>query len=217
MRSFELETSLSPRSRGRTRPLDESLRHLVRRGGDRLRALLRYAEAGAQIGLPSRACYVAGSAEHIPFGGAVFRAAWLSTVVHHLTDLPACARELGRTLAEGAPVMIRSSFPGRLEEVELFRHFPAAAAVAARWPTLQQVVGTFAEAGFAQNRVVTVREERWRELRLLRDWAVAMRNTDSALAPISDAEFAEGLRNIESAIGRGERPRPTGTDLVVLT
>ena len=44
-----------------------------------------------------------------------------------------------------------------------------------------------------------------------------MRNTDSALAPISDAEFTEGLRNLEGAIARGERPRPTGTDLVVLT
>jgi hypothetical protein len=44
-----------------------------------------------------------------------------------------------------------------------------------------------------------------------------MRRTDSALAPISDLEFAEGLRNLEGAIARGERPRPTGTDLVVLT
>lgn len=111
--------------------------------------------------------------------------------------------------------MIRNMFPGRLEEVELFRHFPAAAAVAAHWPTLEQVVATFAEAGFTQN--VRVREERWRDLQQERDWAVAMRNTDSTLAPISDAEFAEGLRNLEAAIARGEQPRPTGRDLVVLT
>ena len=174
-------------------------------------------EMGMEIGLPSRACYVAASAEHLPLNRAEFRAAWLSTVVHHLTDIPACARELRRTLAEGASVMIRNSFPGRLEEVELFRHFPAAAAVAAHWPTLEQVVATFAEAGFTQNQIVTVREERWLDLQRVRDWAVAMRNTDSALAPVSDAEFAEGLRNLEGAIARGERPRPTGTDLVVLT
>ena len=61
--------------------------------------------------------------------------------------------------------MIRNSFPGRLEEVELFRHFPAAATVAALWPTLEYVVATFAEAGFTQNRIVTVREERWQDLR----------------------------------------------------
>jgi ubiquinone/menaquinone biosynthesis C-methylase UbiE len=174
-------------------------------------------EVGAHIGLPSRACYVAASAEHLPFGRAAFGAAWLSTVVHHLTDLSACARELRSALAEGASVMIRNSFPGRLEEVELFRHFPAAAAVAAHWPPLEQVVGIFSAAGFTQNRVVTVREESWRDLQSVRDFAVAMRNTDSALAPISDAEFAEGLRKLEGAIARDERPRPTGTDLVVLT
>ena len=59
-------------------------------------------EVGAEIGLPSRACYVAASAEHLPLGRAAFRAAWLSTVVHHLADLSACARELRRALVEGA-------------------------------------------------------------------------------------------------------------------
>ena len=67
-------------------------------------------------------------------------------------------------------------------------------------------MATFAEAGFTQNRIVTVREERWQDLRQLRDWAVAIRNTDSALAPLSDAEFDAGLRNLEEAIARGEGP-----------
>jgi ubiquinone/menaquinone biosynthesis C-methylase UbiE len=174
-------------------------------------------KVGAGLGLPSRSCYVAASAEHLPLRRAEFRAAWLSTVVHHLTDLPACARELRRALVEGAPVMIRNSFSGRLDEVELFRHFPAAAAVAAHWPTLESVVATFAEAGFNQNRVVRVREEPWQDLQQVHDFAVTMRNTDSALAPISDAEFARGLRNLEKAIARGEGPHPMGTDLVVLT
>ena len=172
---------------------------------------------GTEIGLPPRACYVAASAQHLPFSRPVFRAAWLSTVVHHLTDLSACARELRSALVEGAPVMIRNSFPGRLDEVELFRHFPAAAAVAAHWPTLEHVVATFAESGFTHHDFVTVREERWPDLEGVRHFAVTMRNTDSALAPISDAEFADGLRNLDEAIARGERPRPTGTDLVVLT
>lgn len=72
-------------------------------------------EMGAEIGVPAPASYVAASAEHLPFGRAVFRAAWLSTVVHHLSDLSACAGQLRRTLVEGAPVLIRNSFPGRLE------------------------------------------------------------------------------------------------------
>jgi ubiquinone/menaquinone biosynthesis C-methylase UbiE len=174
-------------------------------------------EVGAEIGLPSQACYVAARAEKLPFGSGSFRAAWLSTVLHHLTDLSACARELRRALVYGAPVMIRNSFPGRLDEVELFRHFPAAAAVAAGWPALDQVVASFAQAGFSYDRVVTVRANPWRDLEGIRNWAVAMRNTDSALAPIPETEFAEGLRNLDAAIARGERPRPMGTDLVVFT
>ena len=171
---------------------------------------------GTEVGLPTKTHYLAARAEPLPFGAATCGAAWLSTVIHHLSDLNACARELRRVLARGAPVMIRNSFPGRLDEVELYRHFPAAAAVAAKWPTLEQTVSTFADAGFAESSITRVREDRWRELRRVRDFAVAMRHTDSALAPISDAEFDEGLANIDAAIAKGQRPRPEGVDLVVM-
>jgi hypothetical protein len=140
----------------------------------------------------------------------------MSTVIHHLSDLNACARELRRVLARGAPIMIRNSFAGRLEEVELFRHFPAAAAVAAKWPTLEETVSTFADAGFAESSITRVREDRWQHLRRVRDFAVSMRHTDSALAPISDTDFEEGLANIDAAIAKGQRPRPESVDFVSL-
>jgi SAM-dependent methyltransferase len=171
---------------------------------------------GTEVGLPAKGRYVAARAENLPFGTATCGAAWLSTVLHHLSDLNACATELRRVLVEGAPVMIRNSFPGRLDEVELFRHFPAAAAVAARWPTLEQTVSTFAAAGFAESSITRVREGRWWDLGGVRDFAVTMRHTDSALAPITDAEFAEGLANIDAAMAKGQSPRPTGVDLVVV-
>jgi len=181
-------------------------------------------EVGAEIGLPPRARYLAARAEQLPFGRGTFCAAWLSTVVHHLVDLCACAGELSRALAEGAPVLIRNSFPGRLEQVELFRYFPAARAVAEGWPPLEQVVSVFADAGFVHNRVVRVQElspwpggSRFGDLRQLRAWALAMRHTDSTLAPISDAEFGEGLGNLDRAIAEGHTPQPMGVDLVVLS
>ncbi|HLH46940.1 MAG TPA: class I SAM-dependent methyltransferase, partial [Acidimicrobiales bacterium] len=174
-------------------------------------------DVAAQVGVPARACYVAARAEHLPFRPGAFGAAWLSTVVHHLADLPACARELRRVLDDGASVLVRNSFPGRHDEVALFRYFPAAAAVAARRPTLEQVVTAFADAGFTRSRVATVREERWPDLQRLRDFALVMQDTDSNLVPISDAEFAEGLRRLDAAIARGERPQPEGVDLLVLS
>lgn len=115
---------------------------------------------GTTVGLPPRAHYVAARAEALPLGDSTCGAAWLSTVVHHLTDIEVCAMELRRVLSGGAPVMIRNSFPGRQDEVELFRHFPAAGAVTATWPTVEEVVATFARAGFANSALIRVHEDR---------------------------------------------------------
>jgi SAM-dependent methyltransferase len=172
---------------------------------------------GTRARLPENAHYVAAQAEALPLGDSTCRAAWLSTVVHHLTDIEVCAMELRRVLSDGAPVMIRNNFPGRQDEVELFRHFPAAAAVAATWPTVEDVVATFAGAGFANNQLIRVHENRWRDLQPFREWAIAMRHTDSVLVPISDAQFAQGLAHLDQAIAEGQRPQPMGVDLLVLT
>jgi ubiquinone/menaquinone biosynthesis C-methylase UbiE len=46
---------------------------------------------------------LAGHATALPLGPATIDGAWLSTVIHHLPDLPAAARELRRVLQPGAP------------------------------------------------------------------------------------------------------------------
>ena len=171
---------------------------------------------GIDAGLPAGAVYVNACAEALPLRDRSCRAAWLSTVVHHLTDLRACARELRRVLRAGSPAMIRNTFPGRQDEVELFRFFPAAAAVAAAWPTLGDVRGAFAESGFSSCDVQRVREPRWADLTGLRSWALSMRRTDSTLAPITDAEFADGLRRLDEAVADGDSPRAGAMDLVIL-
>ncbi len=172
---------------------------------------------GTTTGFPESAHYISAQAEALPLGDSTCRAAWLSTVVHHLTDIEVCAMELRRVLIKGAPVMIRNTFALRHDEVELFSHFPAAAAVAAAWPTVEEVVATFAGAGFANSALTRLHEGRWRDLQRLRDFAVTMRHTDSALTPISDAEFAEGLANLDRAIAEGQHPQPEGVDLLVLS
>jgi ubiquinone/menaquinone biosynthesis C-methylase UbiE len=52
--------------------------------------------------------------------------AWMSTVIHHVPDLNAAARELRRALRPGAPVLVRSVFAGRPHAITLFRYFPEA-------------------------------------------------------------------------------------------
>jgi ubiquinone/menaquinone biosynthesis C-methylase UbiE len=77
-------------------------------------------------GLGPQAMAVAGRAEAIPLRAGACSMAWLSTVVHHLDDRPACAAELRTVLGDGAPVLIRNSFRFRHEEIMLVRFFEAA-------------------------------------------------------------------------------------------
>jgi ubiquinone/menaquinone biosynthesis C-methylase UbiE len=44
---------------------------------------------------------LAGHATALPLAAATMDGAWLSTVIHHLPDLPAAAREIGRVLRPG--------------------------------------------------------------------------------------------------------------------
>ena len=67
-----------------------------------------------------------GHATALPLAPATMDGAWLSTVIHHLPDLPAAAGELRRVLRPGAPVLIRNAFPGRHHGIGLFRYWPEA-------------------------------------------------------------------------------------------
>ena len=142
--------------------------------------------------------------------------AWLSTVVHHLGDRPACAAELRTVLCRDAPVLIRNSFPFRHEEIMLFRFFEATQRYANAFPRVEQVAGDFALAGFEMIDLIRVHEPVASSLKAFRDRIALMRHTDSALSPLSDDEFAEGLMAIDRAIAAGEEPMPLGLDLLVL-
>jgi ubiquinone/menaquinone biosynthesis C-methylase UbiE len=159
---------------------------------------------------------VAGRDDAIPLASRTCSAAWLSTVVHHLKDLRLTSAELRRVLIPGAPILFRNSFPDRHEEVMLFHFFDGARRVANTFPTVEKVIEEFARAGFGLIELTRVRETGPMSLQELRDWTVLMRNTDSALAPLSDEEFSEGLHVMDDAIASGEAPAPLGLDLLVL-
>jgi ubiquinone/menaquinone biosynthesis C-methylase UbiE len=159
---------------------------------------------------------VAGRDDAIPLASATCSAAWLSTVVHHLKNLRSTATELRRVLTPGAAVLFRNSFPPRHEEIMLFRFFEGARRIGNTFPTVEKVVEEFSAAGFEMIELVRVREPSPASLQDMRDWVTLMRHTDSALAPLSDDEFAEGLSVLDKAIASGEPPTPLGLDLLVL-
>ena len=110
----------------------------------------------------ARVAWVGGQAERLPLRDGCCEGAWLSTVIHHLADLPGCARELRRVLRAGGPVLIRSSFPDRHQGISLFRFFPGAGRIADTFPTVEATVAAFEAAGFSFQALVSSCTIRWR-------------------------------------------------------
>lgn len=159
--------------------------------------------------------YVGGSADTLPLRSASASGAWLSTVIHQFPDLRAAADELRRVLVTGAPVMIRSSFPGRHDEHEHFQHFPSALELASTWPRLGEVITVFEEAGFSCDTLDRVREPMFDTYDEFLELLPTMRRSDTALIGIDDEQWARGIAKIRRARDRRERPWMLGLDLLV--
>ena len=158
---------------------------------------------------------VAARAGELPVRDDAGGAAWLSTVIHHVGDLDVCARELRRALAPGAPVLIRSAFPGRYETIPVVRYFPGSRRALDRLPSVEAVRDTFGRAGFGFVGIERV-PERLIDLATWRSALPRQRHADTALVDLTDDEFAAGLRTLDEAIAAGHRPEQVALDLIVL-
>jgi SAM-dependent methyltransferase len=169
------------------------------------------------VSMRARASYprtVGGDASAIPLRDASADAAWLSTMVHHVPDLPAAAVELRRVLRTGAPVLIRSAFAGRHDQIALFRFFPEAIRVLDTYPSVADVRAAFAAAGLGFVGLQAVPQT---TASSLRD-AVAMmtRDAHTPLKLISDDAYAAGLARMRAAAATQTGPVIDCLDLLVL-
>jgi SAM-dependent methyltransferase len=156
---------------------------------------------------------VAGRGGAVPLRDGVAGAAWLSTVLHHVGDVGACARDLRRVLAPGAPVVIRGALAGRYDGIPLVRYFPTVRAVLDRFPSLAEARAAFEAAGFAFAGVERV-DEAPVDLRAWRARVPGQRRVDTTLVGLSDGEFAAGLAAIDAAVAGGRRVEVVGLDLL---
>ncbi len=158
---------------------------------------------------------VGGDAAALPLAAASLDGAWLSTVIHHLPDLPAVAAELRRTLRAGAPVLIRSVFPGRAGGISLFRWFPEALRVVASYPSVAEVCAAFEPAGFAPVALEPVPQVSAPSLRTAADGL--RRSAHTPLLLLDDADYARGVRRMRAAAaGTPDVPVVDTMDLLVL-
>jgi ubiquinone/menaquinone biosynthesis C-methylase UbiE len=163
-----------------------------------------------------RVTYLLGTADDLPLEDEAVGAAWLSTVIHQFPDMGAAARELRRVIEPGGKVLIRSGYPGRQDEIELFHLFPGAMRVAERWPRLGRVITAFEDAGFDFEAIERVREPTFDSYDEMLEVLPLMRRSDTALVDLDEEAWEKGLAAIERAMAAGERPWPLGMDLLVL-
>ncbi|MFJ2416004.1 class I SAM-dependent methyltransferase [Streptomyces brevispora] len=156
-----------------------------------------------------------GRAEALPVPDGCADAAWLGSVVHHIDDLPAAAREIRRALKPGAPVLIRNSFPGRCTRDLRVRFFPGTARVVDGYPTVEQTCAAFGAAGFTRVALHAVPQE---SAPSLTDFADRIRrDTDAKLRGLTDEEFESGMRRLRRAAAQEpDRPAVSWMDLLVL-
>jgi SAM-dependent methyltransferase len=157
---------------------------------------------------------VAGHATALPLAPATIDGAWLSTVIHHLPDLAATARELRRVLRPGAPVLIRNAFPGRHHGIGLFRFWPEATAALETFPSVATVRSVFAAAGFSYLALEPVPQVTAPSLAVIA--ATARREAHTPLMLITDSAYQAGLTRLRAAAATEHGPVIDTLDLLVL-
>lgn len=153
---------------------------------------------------------VAGDAASIPLPAGSVDIVWLSTVIHHIPDLPAAAREIRRVLAPGGVVLVRGVLRGRHQGISQFRFFPEAVAVLDGYPSAEEIVA----AGFTKVALEPVVQVSAPSVRAALDGLI--REAHTPLQLISDEAFAAGVARLRAAAADETGPMIDHVDLLVL-
>ncbi|MCW2143175.1 Methyltransferase domain-containing protein [Actinoplanes cyaneus] len=153
-----------------------------------------------------------GHAADLPVADASLDGVWLSTVIHHVPDLPAAAREIRRVLRPGAPVLIRSAFPGRHDGITLCRFWPETiTALERHYPSVATIETAFGLPDAVLEPVTQVSAPS------LRDAAASLRReAHTLLQLITDEAYEAGLARLHAAARTATGPQTDTLDLLVL-
>ena len=165
-----------------------------------------------------------GDASALPLPDGSADGAWLSTVIHHIPDLEAAAREIRRVLRPGAPVLIRQGFPGRADWPSTWwvhRWFPETTRTVDTRPTVGQTCQAFAAAGFSRDGLERIPETYRTSLAEFLAQADTFRRADSTMRTLTEEEFLRGKERLRRAAQEAEKtpnpgPRTSWLDLLVL-
>ena len=134
---------------------------------------------------------VHGVAEQLPLADDSTDVVWVSTALHHFADVDRSLDEFARVLSPKGQVMVRTFLPDR-PSFTFLEEFPGRSKWMERIHCEDQLVGLLDGHGFGLVDVRDVVE--WTETYAQSaDWVLLMRNADSLLTALDDADIAEGV------------------------
>ena len=148
-------------------------------------------------GLASNISMLAGRAEQLPLVQECVDIMWLSTVVHHISDLAAWAAETHRVLKPGGWVLIRNLFAD-LGTTSWLAELPGAELVRQVFPTVTSIAELLAIEGLDLVDAVEVPESNHGRATAHEavTWIRMMRKADSLLLALSDEQIDVGLERL---------------------
>jgi SAM-dependent methyltransferase len=153
-------------------------------------------EAGWKPGA-ERVWWVRCDAHSLPFGTGTFRCVFMSLLLHHVDDMDRVIAECCRALALGGTCLIRTSAHEDMETMPVYSFFPGAWEIDRnRLPAIGVIEDSIRRAGFGNVRHEKVVQELVPSAEAYMD-KIRRRNI-SALTMLSNEEFEEGLRRMES-------------------
>jgi SAM-dependent methyltransferase len=152
--------------------------------------------------------HLAGRAEAIPLHDGAVDIAWLSTVFHHIVDVPVAVAELARALRRPGAVLVRSFMPDR-GRATILEHMPPAGAARARarMPTAAAITAAFAAGGFRPAGAADVTEALRFTGKQGAEWIERMRDADTLLGALTPDEVEATKASVAAA---GDERLPPG-------
>jgi SAM-dependent methyltransferase len=156
-----------------------------------------------------------GNAEYVPFEDECFDFVYMTDVIHHVSDIKKMFAEINRVLKKEGKACIVTQSHYQIEKRPIVEFFPGTATVdKGRYPDINKII-VAAEGQhlkFMKNAILYENEEIELGLEYL---DLARKKGYSMLHLISDKEYSEGLKRLETKLKNGKiRSKLSGETLV---
>lgn len=148
----------------------------------------------------SKVVFKQGNAQELPFDDNFFDFVYMTDVIHHVPEIGAMFAEINRVLKEEGEVCIVTQSHQQIENRPIVKYFPETAMVdKERYPDINEIIVKAEGKGLKFNRKTILNENELIELG--EEYLELVKKKGySMLHLISDEEYCEGLKQLESEI-----------------